>query len=78
MSIEAPVPAAGAAGAPLLVQQEGLQGERRAARLGVGVVRDLGGLVPGGPDRPAGQMSSSQSQGNVEMNNAHSFLLGKL
>ena len=56
MSIEAPVPAAGAAGAPLLVQQEGLQGERRAARLGVGVVRDLGGLVPGGPDRPGGQM----------------------
>ena len=63
MSIEAPVPAAGAAGAPLLVQQEGLQGERRAARLGVGVVRDLGGLVPGGPDRP----EDGYRHGNVEI-----------
>ena len=54
MSVDAPVPAAGAAGAPLLVQEEGLQGERRAARLGVGVVRDLGGLVPGGTHGPRG------------------------
>ena len=54
MSVDAPVPAAGAAGAPLLVQEEGLQGERRAARLGVGVVRDLGGLVPGRTHGPTG------------------------
>ena len=54
MSVDAPVPAAGGAGAPLLVREEGLQGERRAARLGVGVVRDLGGLVPGGTHGPRG------------------------